>query len=220
MTGGTSGLGKALALQLDILGANVIIVARRKNLIDDLLAENTNIKAIQGDISNKETIHSIAAQVHTYFNKVDVLVNAASYLGETPLRYLLDSECEDFEAVLQTNVLGPFRLTKLLTPTMMLEGKGVIVNISSDAAINAYSTWGTYSISKAAVDHMSRIFDEELKGSGVRFLSVDPGDMATPMHFAAVPDANKDELRDPAEAARRLINLIASEDYSEVRRSL
>jgi len=220
VTGGTSGLGRALSLQLESLGANVIIVARRQKLINELLIENSNIRAIAGDISKKETIHSIAAEIHTHFKKVDVLINGASYLGQTPLRLLLDSECEDFEDVLQTNVLGPFRLTKLLAPTMILEGKGVIVNISSDAAINAYSTWGTYSISKAAVDHMSRIFDEELKDSGVRFLSVDPGDMATPMHFAAVPDANKDDLRDPAESARLLISLIESEDYSEVRRSL
>lgn len=94
---------------------------------------------------------------------VDILFNVASYLGQTPLRLLVDTDCEDMEQVLQTNVIGPFRLTKALLPSMLLKQKGLVVNISSDAAMNAYPTWGSYSISKAASDHQSRIFDEELK---------------------------------------------------------
>jgi NAD(P)-dependent dehydrogenase (short-subunit alcohol dehydrogenase family) len=220
ITGGTSGLGRALAIQLDKAGANVMVIARRQELIEKLINEHTNIVGIQGDISDKKTIHSIAAEVHTKLQEVDILFNIASYLGQSPLRSLLDTECEDFEKVLQTNVLGPFRLTKLLAPSMVLREKGIVVNISSDAAINPYSTWGSYSVSKAAVDHMSRIFNEELKDSGVHFLSVDPGDMATPMHFAAIPEANADDLRDPKESANLLAELVASEDYSEVRRAL
>lgn len=220
ITGGTSGLGRALAIQLDEAGANVVVIARRQELIEKLITEHTNIVGIQGDVSNKETIHSLAAEVHTKLQEVDILFNIASYLGQSPLRNLLDTECEDFEQVLQTNVLGPFRLTKLLIPSMLLKESGVVVNISSDAAINPYATWGSYSISKAAIDHMSRIFNEELKDSGVHFLSVDPGDMATPMHFAAIPDANVDELRNPADSASLLAKLVASEDYSSVRRAL
>jgi NAD(P)-dependent dehydrogenase (short-subunit alcohol dehydrogenase family) len=220
ITGGTSGLGKALSLKLSQAGANIVVVARRNNLIDELIKEDSKISAIKGDISKKDTIHSIAAEINTQFSKIDILFNIASYLGESPLKYLIDTECEDFEEVLQTNLLGPFRLTKLLAPSMILNEKGLIVNISSDAAVNAYPKWGSYSISKAAVDHMSRIFDEELKDNGVRFLSIDPGDMATPMHFKAVPDANKDELRDPSYSASLLIDLVESEEFKSVRRSL
>ena len=224
ITGGASGLGRALAVQLAKEGANVLILARGQARIDELIEEHPSIHAIKGDISKKESLHGIAAEIHSRFEHVDALFNIASYLGQTPLRNLLDTECEDFEDVLQTNLLGPFRLTKLLVPTMILKNQGLVVNISSDAAISAYATWGSYSVSKAALDHMSRIFDEELKSNGVRFLSIDPGDMATPMHFAAIPDANRNNLREPEESAQLLLKLISSEDFSElnnnIRRSL
>src|SRR5690606_1933231 len=115
--------------------------------------------------------------------------------------------------VLQTNLLGPFRLTKALLPSMVLKGEGIVINISSDAAVTPYAKWGSYAVSKAGVDHMSRIFDEELKASRVRFLSIDPGDMNTPMHFAAVPEANPAELKAPDESARQILNLISQNDF-------
>jgi len=220
ITGGTSGLGKALALQLESFGANVAVIARTQENIDALTKAHPNIVGIQGDVSVKENIHPLAAETHSRLGDVDVLIHAASYLGTTPLRLLADTECEDMEQVLQTNVLGPFRLTKAILPGMLLKQKGIVVNISSDAAVNAYPEWGSYSISKAAIDHQSGIFDEELKDQGIRFLSVDPGDMNTPMHLAAIPDANPNELRDPADSAAQLIELISSEDFSQVRRSL
>jgi NAD(P)-dependent dehydrogenase (short-subunit alcohol dehydrogenase family) len=103
---------------------------------------------------------------------------------------------------------------------MLLKGQGIVVNISSDAAINPYPKWGGYAISKASIDHMSRIFDEELKDQGVRFFSIDPGDMKTPMHFSAIPDANPDNLRDPADSAHKILRLVAQRDFSKVRLSV
>lgn len=220
ITGGTSGLGLALSKTLIELGAKVAIVARTKENIDKTVEENPEIIGIQGDVSKKENIHTIAGVVSSRLGEVDILFNVASYLGETPLRLLIDTECEDFEDVLRTNLLGPFRLTKALLPNMLFKGQGLIVNISSDAAINAYPTWGSYATSKAAVDHLSRIFNEELKDKGVRFLSIDPGDMNTPMHFNAIPDADPEQLRKPEDSAERLISILQREDFSEVRRSL
>ena len=189
------------------------VVARGAQGLKALSKEFPNIVVIRGDISQKAQIHPLAAEIHSRLGDVDVLFNVASYLGQTPLRLLVDSECEDFEEVLQTNLLGPFRLTKVLLPSMLLKESGVVVNISSDAAVNAYPTWGSYSVSKAAVDHLSRIFDVELQSQGVRFLSIDPGDMNTPMHFAAVPDANPKELRDPIDSAQKIIELIDAQDF-------
>lgn len=220
ITGGTSGLGKAMVETLYPLGANIIVVARRQELLDRVKAGYPKVKTFQADVSDKEAIHPLAGSIFSYFKKVDLLFNIASYLGSSPLKLFMDTECEDFEDVLQTNLLGPFRLTKLVASQMILAGSGMILNISSDAAINPYPTWGSYSVSKAAIDHMSRIFDEELKESGVRFLSVDPGDMATPMHFAAVPDAKPEDLRLPETSALLIKELIESEDYSSVRRSV
>ena len=79
------------------------------------------------------------------------------------------------------------------------------MNISSDAAISAYPQWGAYSASKAALDRMSLIFDNEMNQDGVNFIAVDPGDMRTPMHFEAIPDADSEVLIDPKESAAKLV---------------
>lgn len=125
-----------------------------------------------------------------------------------PLRLLLDTECEDLAAVLETNLVGPFRLTKVLAGAMALRGSGTIVHVSSDAAVEPYPRWGAYGISKAAQDHLSRILAAELDGTGVRVLAVDPGEMDTVMHAAAVPEADRATLQRPAAVAARIISMI------------
>ena len=220
ITGGTSGLGRALALQLNELGAHVAVIARNQKKIAEVTKQNPKIIGIKRDISRKESIYPLAGEIHSRLGDVDILMNVAGYVGHTPLKLLVDTACEDFEQVLQTNLLAPFRLTKVLLSSMLLRQNGVIVNISSDAAVNPYAGWGAYSASKAALDQMSRIFDEELNTQGVRFLSIDPGDMNTPMHFAAIPDANPDHLNDPADVAQKILRIINENDFSQVRRKL
>jgi NAD(P)-dependent dehydrogenase (short-subunit alcohol dehydrogenase family) len=169
---------------------------------------------IVGDVADKAQIHRIALQITGGLGGLDVLINNASSLGPVPLRLLADTDCEDLEAALATNLLGPFRLTKALLGALAgsaREGRGaVVLNISSDAAINPYATWGAYGTSKAALHHLSRIWGEELQGEGVRVLSLDPGDMDTPMHAAALPDADPATLKRPADAARELADAIAA----------
>jgi NAD(P)-dependent dehydrogenase (short-subunit alcohol dehydrogenase family) len=118
------------------------------------------------------------------------------------------------ERAFATNVLGPFRLTKALMGALARsarEGRGaVVLNVVSDAAFNAYPTWGAYGASKAALHHMSRVWNEEHAADGVRFLSLDPGDMDTPMHAAAIPDADPSTLKRPEDAARELADAIAA----------
>jgi NAD(P)-dependent dehydrogenase (short-subunit alcohol dehydrogenase family) len=144
---------------------------------------------------------------------LDVLVNNASDLGPVPLALLGDTACEELERALATNVLGPFRLTKALLGALGAaareRGTAVVLNISSDAAINAYPTWGAYGASKAALHHLNRIWDAELAADGVRFLSIDPGDMDTPLHQLAVPDADPATLKQPAAAAVELLAAVA-----------
>ena len=100
---------------------------------------------------------------------------------------------------------------------MLLTGKGMVINISSDAALGAYPTWGMYSVSKTALDHLTKIWQEELNGAGIQFLALDPGDMHTQMHLDAIPDANVDELFDPKDVASDLLRFIAKEDFPQVR---
>ena len=167
---------------------------------------------ITGDIADKDAIHPIALQVLGWRGGLDVLINNASSLGPVPLAPLADTDCEDFAQALATNVLGPFRLTKAVLGALAAsarDGRGaVVVNVSSDAAINAYANWGAYGASKAALCHMTRIWEEELGHLGVRFLSLDPGDMDTPLHALAVPDADPRDLLAPAVAAQAIVDAI------------
>jgi NAD(P)-dependent dehydrogenase (short-subunit alcohol dehydrogenase family) len=214
ITGGTSGLGLALVRELLDRGARVAFVARNKEGVERVARERSNAHGIVGDVSQKEDIYPIAIQVLGALGGVDVLVNNASSLGPVPLVPLADTECEDLELALATNVLGPFRLTKALLGTLAASARGgrhaLVVNVSTDAAVNAYPNWGAYGTSKAALHHLSRIWDEELTPEGIRVVSIDPGDMDTPMHALAVPDADRSTLKRPDVAAREVADLIAA----------
>src|SRR6266699_1036702 len=166
ITGGTSGLGLALVRELLGRGARLAFVARDRERVEGTAREHGRAHGIVGDISKKEDIHPIAMQIIGSLGGLDVLVNNASDLGPAPLALLADTDCEDFERALATNLLGPFRLTKALLGSLAAaarDGRGVaVVNVSSDAAISAYPHWGAYGASKAALHHLSRIWDEEL----------------------------------------------------------
>jgi NAD(P)-dependent dehydrogenase (short-subunit alcohol dehydrogenase family) len=214
VTGGTSGLGRALVRELATSGARVAFVARGGERVQRLARELAGTHGIVGDVSAKTDIHQIALQALGELGGLDILVNNASDLGPTPLALVGDTECEDLERALATNLVGPFRLTKALLGALSAsarEGRGaVILNVSSDAAINAYPTWGAYSASKAGLHHLSRIWDAELASEGIRVLSVDPGDMDTPMHTLAVPDADPSTLKQPDVAAHELLEQIVA----------
>jgi len=213
ITGGTSGLGLALVRRLLDEGAYVAFVARGREGVERICRERPDAHGIVGDVSRKEDIHPIAIQVLGALDGLDVLVNNASSLGPVPLVPCADTECEDFERALATNVLGPFRLTKVMLGTLAAsarEGRApLVVNVSSDAAITPYAGWGAYGSSKAALHHLSRIWNEELAAEGIRIVSVDPGDMDTPMHVLAVPDADRSRLKSPDVAATQIVDLIA-----------
>jgi NAD(P)-dependent dehydrogenase (short-subunit alcohol dehydrogenase family) len=113
------------------------------------------------------------------------------------------------EQALMVNLLGPFRLTKALLGALSASariGRGaVVINISSDAAVTPYSRWGAYGASKAALRHLTAIWAEEAKSEGISFFSLDPGDMDTPLHALAVPDADRTILKRPDDAALEII---------------
>jgi NAD(P)-dependent dehydrogenase (short-subunit alcohol dehydrogenase family) len=223
ITGGTSGLGLALVRELLARGAHVAFVARGRERVERVVREHPGTHGIVGDVSVKEDIHPIAIQVVGELGGVDVLVNNASDLGTVPLKPLADTDCEDLERALATNVLGPFRLTKVLLGALSASarerGGAVVLNVSSDAATTAYPSWGAYGASKAALRHLSQIWDAELAAEGVRFISVDPGDMDTPLHALAVPDADPATLKSPDVAARELADAIAAALPADGRRS-
>ena len=211
VTGGTSGLGLALVRQLTGKGAHVAFVARTPANVERVAAE-TGAHGIVADIGKKDDIYPIAMQVTANLEGVDVLINNASSLGPVPLALLADTECEELEAALEVNLLGAFRLTKALFGALAAsarEGRSaLVINISSDAAVNAYPDWGAYGASKAALSHLTAIWDEEAKADGIRLLALDPGDMDTPLHALALPDADRSSLKAPELAAAEIIEKI------------
>jgi NAD(P)-dependent dehydrogenase (short-subunit alcohol dehydrogenase family) len=216
ITGASQGLGAALARTLAAQGARVVLVARDRVRLDavvaDITREGGEAHGLVADIGDKQAIHALAGAAAALVGPIDVLVHNASWLGPTPLRLLLDSECEDLTRALEVNTLGPFRLTKAIAGSMALRRTGLVLHVSSDAAVQAYPTWGVYSVSKAALDHLSRLWAAELDEFGVRVLSVDPGEMDTQMHADAVPEADRTTLADPRAVAERVARLIARAD--------
>jgi len=209
VTGASRGLGAALARELARAGARVVLVARGAQELETVAAairgEGGEAHALPGDLGAKEDIHRLAGAASALVGPIDVLVHNASTLGRTPLRPLLDTECEDLERVLQVNLVGPFRLTRALAGSMALRGGGLVVHVTSDAGSTAYPGWGAYGVSKAGLDHLGRIWDTELRAHGVRFLTVDPGEMDTAMHAEAMPDADRSALARPEDAARHVL---------------
>lgn len=214
VTGGTSGLGLALVRELTSKGARVAFVARTRERVEQVARENPGAHGIVADVGKKEDIYPTAIQITGELGGLDVLINNASVLGPTPLRLLSDTECEDLEEVFSANLFGPFRLTKAVMGALAAsarEGRGaVVVNVISDAGISAYPYWGAYGSSKAALNQLSRIWNEEHEGEGVRFLALDPGDMDTPMYHAAIPDADPSTLKSPEQSAHEFLEAIAA----------
>jgi NAD(P)-dependent dehydrogenase (short-subunit alcohol dehydrogenase family) len=212
VTGASRGLGRALAEQLAAAGARVVAIARHAGPLDDVVAgiraRGGAAHAIAADVADKDAVHRIAGQATALVGPLDLAIHNASTLGPVPLRLLLDTDCEDLAAVLEANLVGPFRLTKVVAGQMALRGRGTIVHVSSDAAVSAYPRWGAYGVSKAAQDHLSRILAAELEGTGVRVLAIDPGEMDTEMHAAAIPDADRAALARPADVAATILAMI------------
>jgi NAD(P)-dependent dehydrogenase (short-subunit alcohol dehydrogenase family) len=216
VTGASRGLGASLAMRLAAEGARVVLVARGIEELEQtaaaVRASGGEAHAVAADIGDKHAAHAIAGAAAALVGPIELLVNNASTLGHVPRRPLLDTDCEALERALEVNVVGPFRLTKRLVGPMTLRGRGLVVDVTSDASVAAYAGWGAYGISKAAMDHFGRILGAELAGTGVRVLTVDPGEMNTRMHADALPDADPRTLLEPDVVARRIVRLLREGD--------
>jgi NAD(P)-dependent dehydrogenase (short-subunit alcohol dehydrogenase family) len=212
VTGASRGLGLALARRLADRGHPVILVARDRIPLEAEVArirEGGGIAhAVVGDVGRPEDARSIAAQATALVGRVGLLVHNASTLGPVPMPALADTSPEELLAVLEVNLVGPFRLTRALLGGLALGQGGTVLHVSSDAAVEAYPGWGAYSVSKAGLDHLSKIWAAELSGAGVRVISVDPGEMDTRMHADAIPDADTATLGKPEDVAGRIVALL------------
>jgi NAD(P)-dependent dehydrogenase (short-subunit alcohol dehydrogenase family) len=209
VTGASRGLGYELSDLLAKRGANLVIAARNKIALDAAAARfsrHTDVVALAADVS--EDAEAIVDAGLRRFGGIDLLVNNASELGPSPMPPLASLPWQSLERILRVNVTAALHLTQLVLPAMRRAGAGMIVNISSDAGVNAYPGWGGYGASKAALEHMSRTFAAELEGTGINVILVDPGDMNTQMHRDAEPGVDLSHLAEPRTVAAAILTLI------------
>ncbi|HEY7202390.1 MAG TPA: SDR family oxidoreductase [Candidatus Dormibacteraeota bacterium] len=213
VTGASRGLGRAIAIAFAREGAALAICARGPADLDATAdacrALGADVLAVAADVADPAGRERLVALALDRFGRVDVLVNNASTLGPTPLPLLADTDQEAFEEVVRINLIAPFLLARSLVGGMLLRGSGVVINISSDAAVNGYPGWGAYSAAKAGLDGLTRVWAAELAGFGVTVVSVDPGDMDTDMHRAALPDDDPAALARPEDVAEAFVRLAA-----------
>jgi len=200
ITGASKGLGLALARLFAGRGNPLIINARGEELqdVERELSKQTEVVAVSGDVS--EIAEEIAAEGLARFGRVDILINNASELGPSPMPLLTEHAWQSLERIFRVNVIAPIHLIQLLRPK-------TIINITSDAAVNAYPHWGGYGASKAALEHASRILAKELDGTA-RVLIIDPGDMNTEMHRLAEPGVDLSHLPSPEAVAPTILERI------------
>ncbi len=212
ITGGSRGLGLALARGLAQLRWNLIIDARGAEALNaarDELARLTSVIAIAGDVT--DAVHR-EALVEAAVKKggLDALVNSASILGPSPQPPLLEYPLDVLERVYRTNVIAPLALIQALR--YQLKPGVCVINITSDAGVEAYEGWGGYGSSKAALEQLSHILAAE--NPSWRVYWVDPGDMRTQMHQEAFPGEDISDRPLPEVSVPGLIELITGERTS------
>jgi NAD(P)-dependent dehydrogenase (short-subunit alcohol dehydrogenase family) len=213
ITGASQGLGQALARELAGDAWTLILDARRADRLAVAAAEltaRTTVVAIAGDVSDAAHREQLVAAVAEQ-GRLDLLVNNASTLGASPLPTLDTIDLDVFRAVYEVNVFAPLALTQQLLPALAAS-HGTIVNVTSDAAVEAYEGWGGYGSSKAALEQLSAVLAAE--HPELRVLTVDPGDMRTEMHQDAFPGEDISDRPLPAAVAPGLVALIRSDHPS------
>jgi short-subunit dehydrogenase len=213
VTGASRGLGRAIARHAAQQGARLIITARDAEALGAVAAEldrRTAVFALAGDVADPQHVERLVREGTARLGAVEVLVNNASDLGATPLPVLKDYPLGPLERAFRVNTFAPLHLTQLVLPAMLSGRRGVVINITSDAAVEAYPGWGGYGASKAALEAFSRVLGAELEGSGVRVYAVDPGDMNTRMHEEADPGADFSALAEPEVVAPVLFRLFGA----------
>jgi NAD(P)-dependent dehydrogenase (short-subunit alcohol dehydrogenase family) len=204
ITGASRGLGRAAAHALARRGWSLIVDARRAADLADAMRGLADVAAVPGDVTDPGHRADLAAAVGRA-GGLDVLVNNASRLGPSPQPLLRNYPLDELARVYESNVVAPLALIQLLTAPLAAAG-GTIVNVSSDAAVEAYPGWGGYGSSKAALDQLTAVLAAE--EPSLRCYAFDPGDMRTDMHQQAFPGEDISDRPEPETVVPALLRLI------------
>jgi NAD(P)-dependent dehydrogenase (short-subunit alcohol dehydrogenase family) len=205
VTGASRGLGRALAGALNERGWRLVVDGRDGDRLAATVAALPRpglVTAVPGDVADPAHRTALTASVG---GRLDLLVNNASELGPSPLPRLAALRPDELERILAVNVVAPLALAAALLPALA-SARGRIVDVSSDAAVEAYEGWGGYGASKAALDQLTAVLGVE--NPELRCYAVDPGDMATDMHQAAFPGEDISDRPAPETVVPGLLALV------------
>ncbi len=178
ITGGGSGIGRALAKNFHALGNKVIIAGRRKQALDETTAANPGIESVTLDIGDRASIRAFAGQIARAYPALNVLINNAGIMRPENLQAQSD-DLADAEATITTNLLGPIRLTSALLPLLRRQPYSVIMNVSSGLAFVPMALTPTYCATKAAIHSYTQSLRYQLKGTTTEILELIPPYVAT-----------------------------------------
>jgi NAD(P)-dependent dehydrogenase (short-subunit alcohol dehydrogenase family) len=208
ITGASKGLGRALAEALAARGWDLVLDARTAEVLKEtaaaLAGHGRRVTALAGDVTDPAHRSELVAAAWR-LGGVDLLVHNASALGAEPLTRLEGLPLDGLRRALEVNVVAALGLVQEALPLLRAAEAGAVIAVSSDAAAEAYETWGGYGASKAALDHLAAVLGEE--EPGLRVWAVDPGDMATDLYAAAVPD-DEEPRPEPASVVPAFLRLL------------
>jgi NAD(P)-dependent dehydrogenase (short-subunit alcohol dehydrogenase family) len=218
ITGASRGLGRELAAELAGRGWSLVLDARGAEALAETeaalrprLTDGAQLVGLAGDVTDA-THRAALIGVATAMGGLDLLVNNASTLGATPLPPLARYPLDELRDVIEVNLIGPLAMSQAALPLLRQSSDPRIVNVSSDASVEAYEGWGGYGVSKAALDHLGKVLHVE--EPRVRVWSIDPGDMQTQMHQDAFPGEDISDRPLPAFSAALIVAFVESDRRS------
>jgi NAD(P)-dependent dehydrogenase (short-subunit alcohol dehydrogenase family) len=216
ITGGSRGIGRAIAAAYVSAGARVFICGRRATdldrTLDEMRASGAVIDGAGGDVSSAQDVSRIVGAALKSFGAIDVLVNNASILG--PRTTIVDYPIDAWREVVEINLTGIFLMTRAVLPGMLARRSGSIINLTSGVGRVGKAKWGAYAVSKAGVEGFTQVLADEVKSEGIRVNSVNPAATRTQMRAQAYPAEDPTTLPSPESITPIFLFLAADESVN------
>lgn len=213
VTGASRGIGRSIALGFAREGAHVIALARTQGALealdDEIKAAGGSCTLVPADLKDFDSLDNLGATIHERWGKLDIFVGNAGVLGElTPMHHL---EPKVYDELIAVNVTANYRLIRSLDMLLRASDAGRVILVSSGAGEHFHAFWGGYSITKAALNAMAKVYAEEVANSSMRVNIVDPGSVRTKMRAIAAPGEDPDTLPHPDELVGMFVDLASPE---------